>query len=344
VRRARAAVKAVEAVGEYEQYVDKAERSKARLKRRLAKAKIEAAAATAAVTIFRAGPRELRNLPDRTKRRNKRDASGVSSSEEMSDSDSSGESVQPRALLFSPLPSNSALQSEPLLALQSEGPLLALQSEGPPMPTEPPPLRAEEPIIIAPPNKRRKLGKVKRKLSNSGYIIESDQPDTPFRLQLQHDGQMKLDSCQHEVANLPLHNKGSQMGRLSWALYVLANRLSNKFELTTSLALASELFFVPERTLAANWYKWKTNDDAFLYSLRGAHPKTQWLLSDVAFQLLAKAYIRENAPKKPPDRFTPAKFATWLNEHEMNPRKTESSSAIHPIARCSTSQALCKSS
>ena len=71
VRHKRAFVKAVNDVSVYERKVGEQAREITVSKRALAKAKTNMASVEAAFAKYRSGPRELRQLPDRTKRRNR---------------------------------------------------------------------------------------------------------------------------------------------------------------------------------------------------------------------------------------------------------------------------------
>jgi hypothetical protein len=103
------------------------------------------------------------------------------------------------------------------------------------------------------------------------------------------------------------------LGRKYMALYVMAQSLSEGFELETSLSLASRLYNVAEGSIRNCWHVWRQSEEAFISSLRGKHAKHQWLLSGAPMQESCKRYIRLSAKLKGDERFTPEKFRDWLN-------------------------------
>ena len=65
----------------------------------------------------------------------------------------------------------------------------------------------------------------------------------------------------------------TSLGKKFWALYVVGERLAEGFEVITSIALASSLFDVPEKTIERCWYTWLESPEQFVLSLRGKHAK-----------------------------------------------------------------------
>jgi hypothetical protein len=67
------------------------------------------------------------------------------------------------------------------------------------------------------------------------------------------------------------------------------------------------------RTILRYYDECVDNDGAFVRSLRGCHPKAQWLLDDVKKQQQAIQWVRENAAKKGFKRMTCKSFRDYLN-------------------------------